>query len=73
MRASVYSHPLPTQGEKIFYLIPPTEENLKVYESWSLSYHYTDVFLGDLVPKCYMCRLSAGNTLFTPSGRCVGV
>ena len=57
-----------TQGEKIFYLIPPTEENLIRYEQWVMSANQSEVFFGDLVPKCYICRVRQGNTLFIPSG-----
>ena len=64
---------VPMQGEKIFYLIPPTAENLEIYENWYISPNSNEVFLGDLVPKCYKCLVSAGNTLFTPSGVCVFV
>jgi hypothetical protein len=30
-------------------LIPPTEVNLKIYESWTLSGHQGEIFFGDLV------------------------
>jgi F-box/leucine-rich repeat protein 10/11 len=45
--SSVWYHIL--RGKKIFWLIPPTEVNLKIYESWTLSGHQGDIFFGDLV------------------------
>lgn len=63
----------PIQGEKVFYLIPPTEENLTHYEQWVLSSSQSEVFFGDLVSKCYCCRVRQGNTLFIPSGGFVAV
>ena len=33
--SSVWYHIL--QGRKVFFLIPPTDENLKKYEQWVLS------------------------------------
>ena len=53
---------------KIFYLIPPTEENLLKYEEWVMSSNQSEVFFGDLVPKCYKCVLDMGNTFFIPTG-----
>ncbi|KAI8902975.1 hypothetical protein BC833DRAFT_571444 [Globomyces pollinis-pini] len=63
--SSVYYHIL--SGEKIFYLIEPTPENLKVYEKWSSSPDQSQQFLGDLIP-CTKVHLYAGNTFFIPSG-----
>ena len=56
------------QGEKVFYLIPPTEENLIRYEEWVMSSNQSEVFFGDMVPHCYICSVQPGNTLFIPSG-----
>ena len=64
-------HACVTQGEKIFYFIPPTEENLLKYEQWVMSSNQSEIFFGDKVPKCYKCHVSAGNTLFIPTGECV--
>lgn len=36
----------------MFWLIPPTEENLRRYEKWVLSGKQSDVFFGDQVAKC---------------------
>ena len=59
--------PLHFQGEKIFYLIPPTSENISKMLSW---YCAGDkfLFLGDLIPECYEVHLTAGNSLFMPTG-----
>jgi len=41
---------------------------LKTYENWTLSGKQGDVFFGDIVDKCGMITLEAGNTFFIPSG-----
>uniref|UniRef100_A0ACB8FMM2 Lysine-specific demethylase 7A n=1 Tax=Sphaerodactylus townsendi TaxID=933632 RepID=A0ACB8FMM2_9SAUR len=63
---SVWYHVL--WGEKIFYLIKPTNENLAVYESWSSSVTQSEVYFGDKVDKCYKCVVKQGHTLFVPTG-----
>ncbi len=63
---SVWYHII--KGKKVFWLIPPTETNLKTYENWTLSGRQGDVFFGDIVEKCGMITLEAGNTFFIPSG-----
>ncbi|XP_006861311.1 PREDICTED: lysine-specific demethylase 7A, partial [Chrysochloris asiatica] len=63
---SVWYHVL--WGEKIFYLIKPTEENLALYESWSSSVTQSEVFFGDKVDKCHKCVVKQGHTLFVPTG-----
>uniref|UniRef100_A0A3Q3AGD7 [histone H3]-dimethyl-L-lysine(36) demethylase n=1 Tax=Kryptolebias marmoratus TaxID=37003 RepID=A0A3Q3AGD7_KRYMA len=63
---SVWYHIL--RGAKVFWLIPPTPQNLDMYENWVLSGKQGDIFLGD---KCYDCQrieLSQGNTFIIPSG-----
>ena len=64
--SSVWYHIL--QGKKVFFLIPPSDENLKKYEQWVLSGKQADVFFGDTVDKCQRFELSAGATFFIPSG-----
>uniref|UniRef100_A0A8C0R5Q9 Lysine-specific demethylase 7A n=1 Tax=Canis lupus dingo TaxID=286419 RepID=A0A8C0R5Q9_CANLU len=64
---SVWYHVL--WGEKIFYLIKPTDENLALYESWSSSVTQSEVFFGDKVDKCYKCVVKQGHTLFVPTGK----
>ncbi|KAF7657436.1 hypothetical protein LDENG_00027090 [Lucifuga dentata] len=63
---SVWYHIL--RGGKVFWLIPPTPQNLELYENWVLSGKQGDIFLGD---KCYDCQrieLKQGNTFMIPSG-----
>lgn len=63
---SVWYHIL--RGRKIFWMVPPTELNLQVFEEWTLSGMQQDVFFGDTVEECFRVELSAGNTFFIPSG-----
>lgn len=63
---SVWYHIL--RGRKIFWMVPPTELNLQVFEEWTLSGQQQDVFFGDTVEECFRVELSAGNTFFIPSG-----
>ncbi|XP_001367949.2 lysine-specific demethylase 7A [Monodelphis domestica] len=63
---SVWYHVL--WGEKIFYLIKPTDENLALYESWSSSVTQSEVYFGGKVDKCYKCVVKQGHTLFVPTG-----
>jgi len=64
--SSVWYHIL--KGQKVFWLIPPTDANLKAYEEWTLSGKQTDTFFGDIVEKCGRVVMDQGNTLFIPSG-----
>ncbi|XP_026462710.1 jmjC domain-containing histone demethylation protein 1-like [Ctenocephalides felis] len=63
---SVWYHIL--KGSKVFWLIPPTEDNLQKYEKWVLSGKQSDVFFGDQVEKCGRVKLTEGNTFFIPTG-----
>ncbi|XP_046452222.1 jmjC domain-containing histone demethylation protein 1-like isoform X2 [Daphnia pulex] len=63
---SVWYHII--RGSKVFWLIPPTERNLQLYEQWTLSGKQSDIFFGDLVEKCGRVHLVAGNTFLIPSG-----
>lgn len=45
-------------GAKVFWLIPPTEKNLQLYEKWVLSGKQSDVFFGDTVEKCIRVHVS---------------
>ena len=56
------------KGEKIFYLIEPTQKNLNIYEEWYISKNNRQVFLGDNVEKCYEIKIKEGNTIFLPTG-----
>lgn len=62
---SVFYHVI--SGEKIFYFIEPTKQNLEIYGKWSMSPNQAENFLGDLTP-CKKVHLKAGNTMFIPSG-----
>ncbi|XP_054710519.1 lysine-specific demethylase 2A-like [Uloborus diversus] len=63
---SVWYHIL--RGKKVFWLIPPTERNLALYETWVLSGKQGDVFFGDTVEKCARVELESGDTFFIPTG-----
>lgn len=63
---SVWYHIL--RGSKVFWLVPPTEKNLQLYEKWVLSGKQADTFFGDQVEKCARIYLTAGNTFFIPTG-----
>lgn len=63
---SVWYHIL--KGEKVFYLIKPTSNNLLLYEQWVSSANQGEMFFGDQVEKCYKVTITAGNTLFIPTG-----
>ena len=60
------------KGEKIFYMIRPTEENLIAYEAWSRleKSRQSEVFFGDKVDICYKCVIKQGQTLCIPTGQC---
>lgn len=63
---SVWYHIL--KGAKVFWLIPPTDENLKYYEYWVLSGRQQDMFLGDIVNQCHRVHLIEGDTFMIPTG-----
>jgi F-box/leucine-rich repeat protein 10/11 len=52
----------------VFWLIPPTEQNFKLYEQWILSGKQGDIFFGDTVEECGRVSLNAGDTFFIPTG-----
>ena len=58
---------------QIFWLIPPSERNLQLYEQWVLSGKQSDIFFGDTVEKCARVELNAGNTFFIPTGKHKGL
>ena len=53
---------------QVFWLIPPTEKNLHLYEQWVLSGKQQNVFFGDQVEKCCRTYLAKGDTFLIPSG-----
>lgn len=63
---SVWYHLL--RGEKIFVLIPPSQENYDLFLAWQLSGQQETVFFPDLVQKCQAIHLYAGDTFVMPSG-----
>ncbi|XP_007574681.1 lysine (K)-specific demethylase 2Aa isoform X1 [Poecilia formosa] len=63
---SVWYHIL--KGRKVFWLIPPTDPNLELYENWVLSGKQGDIFLGDRVSDCQRIELKPGCTFIIPSG-----
>ncbi|XP_073453187.1 lysine-specific demethylase 2A isoform X2 [Aquarana catesbeiana] len=63
---SVWYHIL--RGGKVFWLIPPTDKNLEMYENWLLSGKQGDIFLGDKVNECQRVELKQGYTFVIPSG-----
>ena len=64
---SVWYHIL--KGRKVFWLIPPTEENLQKFMEWSTSGHQEKTFLGDECTGCQRITLQEGNTFFIPTGK----
>ncbi|CAI9734561.1 lysine-specific demethylase 2A-like isoform X3 [Octopus vulgaris] len=63
---SVWYHIL--HGQKVFWLIPPTEVNIELYVNWILSGKQGDIFLGDQVESCQRIVLAEGYTFVIPSG-----
>uniref|UniRef100_A0A8B9KGP8 [histone H3]-dimethyl-L-lysine(36) demethylase n=1 Tax=Astyanax mexicanus TaxID=7994 RepID=A0A8B9KGP8_ASTMX len=63
---SVWYHIL--RGGKVFWLIPPTPQNLELYENWVLSGKQGDIFLGDKATDCQRIELKQGYTFIIPSG-----
>lgn len=64
--SSVWYHLV--KGDKLFYLIEPTDENLKIYENWYSQKNHNEIFLADKVNKCYKFEIKAGNTILLPTG-----
>lgn len=64
---SVWYHIL--WGRKRFFLIPPTNGNLDVYEQWTCSRSQSKSFLADKLPnQCFVLDLCPNETLIIPSG-----
>ena len=55
-------------AHQVFWLIPPTPQNLELYENWVLSGKQGDVFLGDRASDCQRIELKQGYTFIIPSG-----
>ena len=56
------------QGEKIFYLVRPTQAHIEAYERWTEDDSQSEVFFGDLADNVYQLHVKAGSTLLIPSG-----
>ena len=54
---------------QVFWLIPPTHDNVERYVNWVLSAKQGDYFLADHMDQCQMLRLKAGYTFIIPSGQ----
>ncbi len=57
-------------GEKIFYFIRPTGENISMFEAWTRSSTQSETFLPDLLPQdeCFKIHLQPGDTMIIPGG-----
>jgi [histone H3]-dimethyl-L-lysine9 demethylase len=64
--SSVWYHVF--RGQKVFYMIPPTPENMDTYKTWAASGQQAEIVLSDLVPRAYECVIPEGGTMFIPSG-----
>ena len=74
--SSAWYHVL--SGKKIFWLIPPTDDNLQLYEDWVLAGggnggksdggNHPPAFFGDRVSACGRLEVGAGQTVFVPGG-----
>eukprot|EP01048_Picozoa_sp_COSAG05_P002262 COSAG05_NODE_88_length_20344_cov_12.094690_8_plen_823_part_00 len=62
------------QGEKIFYVLPPTKPNLRRFEEWGTSPAQSATFFPDIAPgPCMRVHLKAGDTFLIPPGWIHGV
>ncbi|XP_020290653.1 lysine-specific demethylase phf2-like isoform X2 [Pseudomyrmex gracilis] len=63
---SVWYHVL--RGEKVFYLVKPTQANLQLYQHWMCSSTQSETFFGDQADACYKCVIKQGQTMMIPTG-----
>ncbi|EYB89571.1 hypothetical protein Y032_0230g2966 [Ancylostoma ceylanicum] len=58
------------EGQKIFYIVEPTDEYLDLFEEYQRSETKTETFFGDLLPPGALRRvvIEEGQTLMIPSG-----
>jgi len=63
---SVWYHVL--RGHKVFWLVPPTDSNLGLYEDWARQPPGKAQFFGARAEGCCRLELPAGSTLFLPAG-----
>jgi len=55
------------RGQKVFWLVPPTDKNLVLFEEWSRKKEKAG-FFGDIAEGCFRVDVMAGNTMFLPAG-----
>ena len=57
-------------GRKLFIFLPPTEDNLQKYESWSTSPHQASTFFPDkcAAGEAFYVVLEVGQTMLIPGG-----
>uniref|UniRef100_A0A0K0ERT8 Glycos_transf_1 domain-containing protein n=1 Tax=Strongyloides stercoralis TaxID=6248 RepID=A0A0K0ERT8_STRER len=63
---SVWYHVL--TGKKVFWLIPPTKENIKLHEEFMRGCKSAKEFLGETAKDCFRISLLPGQTFLIPSG-----
>jgi F-box/leucine-rich repeat protein 10/11 len=51
------------RGHKIFWLVPPTDKNLLLYEQWVKEQTDRTEFFGDLAEGCCRIEILAGQQL----------
>ncbi|CAK5122509.1 unnamed protein product [Meloidogyne enterolobii] len=67
--SSVWYHVF--RGSKIFFIAPPTPENLQAFLNWQNDKERSEKFFGDLLPnggKIYRLEVGERETLLLPSG-----
>jgi F-box/leucine-rich repeat protein 10/11 len=55
-------------GKKVFFVAPPTERNLTLYETWTTSPTQHTTFLGTLLDGAFRIDVDQGETLIIPCG-----
>ena len=58
---SLWYHTL--RGFKVFWLVPPTDKNLLLYEKWTREGQPKNKFFGDIAEGCLRIELPAGGLL----------
>lgn len=56
------------EGEQIFYLIEPTESNLKLFQDWICSDKSSEQMFFKKSDRLYKIKVNTGETLFIPNG-----
>ena len=56
------------RGRKIFYLVPPTDTNLRLFGEWRKNAGTPSTFFGDMVQDYYEMTLEAGEMAMIPGG-----